>query len=106
MRGREEGRRHPCLEHGSCNHWHDSKEQGLDRGAYEVCCTDDVDSRTEEARKSDGGDGETSQWAEARFASASSPAQLNADSGESGKPSRRRGTVRNEGLDPAVAAQG
>lgn len=56
-------------------------------------------------RKSDGGDGETSQWAEAGFASASSPAQLNADSGESGKPSRRRrGTVRNEGLDPAMAA--
>lgn len=84
----KEGRCHSFLEHGSFNHWHDSKEQGPDRGARKVCCTNDVED-TEETRKSDGGDGETSQWVEARLASASGPAQLNADSRESEKPSRR-----------------
>ena len=78
----KEGRRHSSSERGSFNHWHDSKERGPDRGAREVCWTNNVDNDTEEARKGDGGAGETSQCVEARLASASGPAQLNADSGE------------------------
>ena len=65
----------------SFNHQHASKEQGQDRGTCEVCCADDVN--IEEAWKSDGGDGEASQRVEAGSASASSPAQLNADARES-----------------------
>ena len=41
---------------------------------------DEVDNNIEEAWKSDGGDGETSQCADAGSTSALSPAQLNADS--------------------------
>ena len=41
------------------------------------------DNKVKEGWKSDGGDEESSQCADAGLASASSPTQLNADSGES-----------------------
>ena len=72
----KEGRRRSFLEHGSFNHWHDSKEQGPDRGTGELGCANDVNSSTEAAWRSGGGDGEASQGVEAGLASASSPVRL------------------------------
>ncbi|KAJ8781184.1 hypothetical protein J1605_011168 [Eschrichtius robustus] len=50
------------LYHESFNHWHDSKEQGQDHVTYEGSCANDVDNKIEEAWKSDGEDGEISQF--------------------------------------------
>ena len=87
----EQGKKMVDIAHSyeSFNHQHNSKEHGQDRGTREVCCADNGDNKIKEGWKSDGGDEETSQCADAGSASASSPTQLNADSRESRKPSRR-----------------
>lgn len=79
---RKDGRHHLFLQHELFNHQHGS-EEGRTHGTCEVCCADDVNDKTEEARKSDGGGGETSQSVDAGSGSVLSPTQLNAASRES-----------------------
>ena len=71
------------LSYESFNHLHDSKEQ--DSGTCEVYCANDASNinTIEEAWKSDGGVGETSQCMGTGSASVPSPTQLNNDPRES-----------------------